>query len=457
MALNARTLTRVSLRNVRIPYPIEIRCLCRAISSLERLTHLNINIPATNISTKPAFSIVLLIFFSCPTSLVFFKLTAITRPNREGEDDEYFQEPRTNDPDLTEGPIARRAEPLRNLKSLTLPIYEGGGSVSGYGARDLQDILSHCPALEDWDVPCLRDADTRGVITAFLRQRPILNQPSLPATLRTLTSESPGKDRKGLTMAEIMDLIPKDQLKSLSFQHYEDIPTNTAWPGSGQFLSVLLRHSRSLVSISLLNMDQIQSNTTKAIVTNCEALEALVLSCSNAMRSRLTLEDATDQPWSCLRLKQLSLAVDLRRGYENQGHMLHLFYHQLGKLTSLEELELISACRKSSKATAQYWETTMTSMLSLGNAHVTPSKRGVLSFLVCLSRLRVLLGSFNIVQKEMREMFGEAEAAWVLQHWPRLEFIELFTSTERLTRRLEFPQVGLLLEHRPNLRLYREK
>ncbi|KAG0374124.1 hypothetical protein BGX24_010813 [Mortierella sp. AD032] len=444
MTCNVDTLTDVHLRDVPFPTKVDIRHLCRTISRLEHLAHLTIDIPPVNNVTRLPLSVVPTIFFCCPPSLVSFKLNTTVRDNGD-ETSVVSLTPVEADADFEEGPVSLRPDPLPNLKVLKLPQHE-----TGYRANLLYNILDHCPALEEWDVPFLYEDTEVAVLVSLLQH---IENPETPerhlSALRHLHYTHPGADGKGETAAAIMEMMPKNQLQSLTFHGYEDtLPDALNTLG---FTSCLMMHSTSLVSIKLQDMDRIQSKTIKHILTNCEALETLVLTCPETMLSRLTLEDATICDWTCVNLKELRMAVDLRRGYPKQNEMLERFYKQLGVLKNLEILDLMSACRINSKS-APYSDTTMTCMLSLGGPG---GRSGFLSSLADLTNLRVLLGSFYHKNQEMKNMLGKDEVDWILENWPHLEMIEFFSSRDRI--HASYPHIDALKRQRPNLQLFRKE
>ncbi|KAG0054569.1 hypothetical protein BGZ90_005945, partial [Linnemannia elongata] len=326
--LNAAHLTSVSLRDfqVSIAVPNYTDLLCSTISSLSNLAHFAIDIPAK--PSEPPFSIIPTVFFSCPISLVSFSMTTTVRDDVEGRSWE--------------------GKRFTGLKYLKLPQHR-----TGYKPAQLNLILSHCPALEEWaNVPSiLVQAELGGCL-------------QYPPTILDLSTH-PSRNSKGETVAGIMKTIPKDQLKSLDFRLFEDTsPNKPDLPAP--FILSLLRHSASLVTISLADINWIQSKSVRHILTTCTALTSLVFASSNTMRSYLTVEDATMEPWRCTRLRELRLIINLNHGCPNEYTMLDELYTQIGDLVDLEILDLMSACRIKI-ASKPYTETTMTRMLALRN------------------------------------------------------------------------------------------
>ncbi|KAK3837907.1 MAG: hypothetical protein JOS17DRAFT_787006 [Linnemannia elongata] len=415
ITLNAANLTSLSLRHfqVTIANPTNAHLLCWTISSLRSLAHFAIDIPEK--TSEIPFSIIPTIFFSCPTSLVSFTMTTIVC--------DYGAE------------ASWKVQPFTNLKYLKLPKHK-----TGYKLEQLNLILSQCPALEEWaNVP------------STLAPLQFGGSLQYPLTLLDLSTH-PSRNCKGETVSGIMNTIPKGKLKSLDFHLFED--TSPDKPDKrAPFILSLLRHSTSLVAITLSDINWIQSKSVRHILTTCTALTSLVFASSNTMRSCLSVEDATAEPWGCARLRELRLIINLNRGCADEYIMLSKLYTQLGNLEALEILDLMSACRNRN-ASKPYTETTMTCMLALHNE--TTNRQGFLQFFVKLKNLRVLLGSFLLNNQEMKAIVGEAEVRWILENWPRLERIEFVSEQERRFGSIRWPpQFELLKQERPNLQFYR--
>ncbi|KAG9064829.1 hypothetical protein KI688_003089 [Linnemannia hyalina] len=429
ITLNAAHLTSLSLRHFQVLIadpadlnntdPTNTLPLCRAISCLSKLAHLEVDIIPEG-SFEPPFSIIPRVFFSCPTSLVSFSMTTTVCGDNAG------------------GPWEDKL--FTGLKYLKLPQHK-----TGYKLAQLNLILDQCPALEEWaNVPSTLAPDQLGGRLQY------------PLTLLDLSTH-PSRNCKGETVMDIMNMIPKDKLKSLDFRLFEDTSPDQPDMPAPFFLS-LSRHSASLVTISLADINWIQSKSVKHILTTCTALTSLVLASSNTMRSYLTVEDAIAKPWTCTLLRELRLIINLNCGCSNKDIMLEALYTQLGDLKDLEILDLTSACSNemasNKMASKPYTETTMTCMLALRNSN----REGFLECLVKLKNLRVLLGSFLLSNQEMEKMVGEAEVKWILENWPRLETIEFISEQERRRGSVHWPpQIKLLKQERPNLQFCRSQ
>ncbi|KAF9537065.1 hypothetical protein EC957_008891 [Mortierella hygrophila] len=428
ITLNAAHLTSLSLRHfqVSIADPTDLTStdptgtlpLRRTISRLSNLAHLAVDIISDG-PFEPPFAIIPTVFFSCPTSLVSFSMTTTVcgeNANAEG----LWEE-----------------KPFTGLKYLKLPQHR-----TGYKLAQLNLILDQCSALEEWaNVPSTLAPDQLGGRLQY------------PLTLLDLSTH-PSRICKGETVMDIMNMIPKGKLKSLDFRLFEDTSPDKPDNLAPFFLS-LLRHSASLVTISLADINWIQSKSVKHILTTCTALASLVLASSNTMRSCLTVEDAIAKPWTCTLLRELRLIIKLNRGCSNEYTMLETLYTQLGDLENLEILDLMSAS-SNRMASKPYTETTMTCMLALRNK--TSNREGFLKCFVKLKNLRVLLGSFLLSNEEMEGMVGEAEKEWILDNWPRLETIEFISEQERRQGSVRWPlQIKLLKQERPNLQFCRSQ
>ncbi|KAF9924569.1 hypothetical protein FBU30_005516 [Linnemannia zychae] len=405
-------LTVVNLRDLPSLSEARLHTLCLAISSLQKLSHLTIHL--TENEDYPD-SILPLLFFHCPKSLVSFKLIAVLQENQIGGAEEVTR----ND---IAGSNSLRQEPLSNLKALVLPRCD-----AAYTANQLCRILEHCPALEELDVPDIKDTEIKRIIETFQSH---LQQPSIAGessntlnkpdnTLLHLTSIHPGRDRKGEATASIMKMMKKNMLRSLTFYHFDDLTVaNTGVYGS--FIESMRNHNCSLVAINFMDLDRIQSTSIMRIMEECTALESLVLTCKDTMRACLKLEDATAFSWECKKLKELRLSVDLRLRGNMDHSLISEFYTALGNLVHLEVLDLKLARPSPQIDGLSYTETTMPDMISIK----------YLEKFSKLKNLRVLLGSFLIKNPDMKKMLGEAEVDWILENWPRLKVFELQIDNE---------------------------
>ncbi|KAF9271105.1 hypothetical protein BGZ88_006828, partial [Linnemannia elongata] len=66
--------------------------------------------------------------------------------------------------------------------------------------------------------------------------------------------------------------------------------------------------------------------------------------------------------------------------------------------------------------------------------------------------LEELHGSFNVDVVQNGFEFGEREADWIVEHWPKLKFIELYTVREGMVVEYSLG-VRYLMERMPKLKL----
>ncbi|KAK3837761.1 MAG: hypothetical protein JOS17DRAFT_731770 [Linnemannia elongata] len=492
MNLNPTGLTHVSFRHMDLPDPLELRCLARSLSDLRSLTHFRIEMLLAGVISMP---LVFVLFFALPRSVVSVKLEAkvhagyndevdehrlriVSNTLEEGDEDEEEIE---SSLDWVEGDLGAREEHLERLKELVLPIFR-----MGYTADHLRRILRHCPVLEKWDIPCLRNEEAAEALTEMIRELVLreehgqghghgLVQQSRKTLLRHLSSEYPCTDNRGERLVSVMDALPERRVESVEFNQYMDVFPDT-------FAPALLRHCEVLRSIVFLDVQKITSRTLTTILRRCHGLEKFWATGMYGLPIFLDLNDAIEQKWVCKEIKDLRITVDLSvlssqgMGSSSGGERrkvevgepldlpatkeywtkLGMFYTQLGMLTELEAIELIVEDIEKRRRGSTYMSEALPGLLSLEEEDKETGKRGFLSLLGGLKKLRVVHGSFWSGTPTAIKTFGQRETEWVVENWPELKEIEFMPEKYMMRAGIDIPMhLKWLRERKPELRLSR--
>ncbi|KAK3837760.1 MAG: hypothetical protein JOS17DRAFT_731769 [Linnemannia elongata] len=511
MTLNTTGLARVTFRRMYYSLgPLELRCLARSLSKLTNLTHFKTEMSAGGIDgpwlTLP---MVPLLFFAFPTSVVSIKMEAQVRPcfdndaeelelrtvqRAVAEGEEERQGSRASSLDWAEGDLVAREELLVNLKELELPTC----SVR-YSGHSISRIMEHCPALESWDIPRFVDDVGAKALSRTIRET-VHQQHGRGQALQYLchlTSKKhshPQNFYHGEGWVRVLDSLPDQHVESVDFDHYQE-----AYPD--KLVPALLRHSEVLRSVVLKNSHRIESRTVATILGQCHGLETFQATMPKEVAGRgfvaLALNHAIEREWACTGIKSLRFTVDLAvqeySGSVTAGRggdvgrsgraagtssflkvdqppkehwtKLGAFYSQLGKLVELEDLEIFVAPPPMGTTrdtlpvfmnSASYSLRSLTGLLSLEEEDKETGKRGFLSLLGGLKKLRVVQGCFRTGTVESIGTFGECEAEWILENWPALEAIEFLPEWYGSLEGFSMPkQLKGLHEKKPDLKLSR--
>ncbi|KAG0274472.1 hypothetical protein BGZ95_009729 [Linnemannia exigua] len=395
-------LTQLTLRNSRV-----IRDVARTITMLCCLKTLRLRTHPDRSLTRQSFDA---LFFSCPGSLVEFKIAYLI----SGITSAYKLEPVETDWDFDQGPLRLRENPLFQLKRLAL------SAISQDLAPVFCAMLEHCPALEALESPYLGELtdDMMFVLASLGEVCPSLSSLSFPEGCRPEH------------IYTILEALPSHRLKGFSSRDYRD-------PDPAPMMAAVARHSTTLQKIELTNCIQIKSKVMQSVLTLCEALEVLTVVGGGSERICLMFADAIEHEWVCTRLRQLKIYVwiitnemsigfirdhskgswteEQHRIWEDLGRL----YTQIGSLTRLEVLELRAVERKSRPidydADRVYFlppsETYLPGLLALEDSRGTGQQIGYLSRLAGLTRLRELKGSVVWTQEDAKMRIGEATGA----------------------------------------------
>ncbi|KAF9294728.1 hypothetical protein BGZ88_003447 [Linnemannia elongata] len=508
MTLNTTGLTHVTFRHIRYPPdPLELRCLARSLSKLTKLTHFRTEMSAGGFDGSwLTLPMVPLIFFALPTSVVSIKMEAHVRHHFDGDaeeldlrtvqravaeqEDEEGQGSRTPSLDWTEGDLVAREEPLESLKELELPTCS-----ARYSGHGISRIMAHCPALESWDIPRFVDDVGAKAVDRTIRETAHQQHGRGQATryLCHLTSKrkpQPPDFYHGESWIRVLDSLPIQHVESVDFDQYLD-----SFPD--KFVPALLRHSEVLRSVVLKNSHRIESRTLKTILGQCHGLETFWATMPKEDAGKgfvaLALNHAIEREWVCTGIKSLRFTVDLAaQEYSGSGTVggsggggfsgraanlssflkidqppkehwtkLGAFYSQLGKLVELEDLEIYVAPPPMRTIpvfmnTASYSLRSLTGLLSLEEEDKQTGKRGFLSLLSDLKKLKVVQGCFRTGTIETVGTFGEREAEWIVENWPALKAIEFLPEWYGSLEGFSMPkQLKSLHEKKPDLKLSR--
>ncbi|KAF8936184.1 hypothetical protein BGZ47_009624 [Haplosporangium gracile] len=449
LRLNSSTLVHLDLWTLDLNSSIIVRDLCRTISGLQHLKTLQLNSLVPNELSPRALEA---IFFSCPAPLEELYIHLIM----EDDDQTLRLEPLKGDWDYRQGPVVLRKEPLHWLKTLEIP-----SSYTGYQAPLLCSILEHCPALESFPVPSLRNT----VVTEKVAETIGKHCPHITS----LVMPRPFLDNKGVTIMAMMQAIPAQQLKTfVLFAYREYFPD--------RLVAAWTRHSETLQRIELTSCRTIASTALRTALVNCRSLEVLELTEFYSSKCCLTLEDAVMDKWACTKLRTLNIPVklttngksplyltDSSKGWwmkEDHAHwdMLGKFYAQIGSLTELRILDLRSAASIHTPSEVDpdhmkeiaFEENCLPGMLVLED--LTKERLGYLSKLAGLTQLQELRGS--IVWKRMPEdgRMGEREVEWLVAHLPVLSVAHFlpkgYKYSEERVEANEVPEVLQALQSR---------
>ncbi|KAF9338784.1 hypothetical protein BGZ91_007913 [Linnemannia elongata] len=251
----------------------------------------------------------------------------------------------------------------------------------------------------------------------------------------------------------------------------------------------IVSHSRKLKKLRRRHQDRFlcHANSLKRIVLE-DCVKVNGLSPSNGLRQHPDLEVFRmsehvecrfgvhlgqiwrEREWAVVKLQELQLVfamgpsrrepdpstlVDDLNPSKTSTPLLDSLYHRIAYLRQLRILDLrISMAGKVDPGSDENYirckEKTVPGLLVLEDqvAH----RRGWLQLFSRLDQLEELHGSFNVDKVQHGFEFGEREADWIVEHWPKLKFIELYTVREG--RVVEYsPGVRYLMERMPKLKV----
>lgn len=432
--LNTATLTYLKLSKLDLSFAPIVRDISRTISQLRYLQTLQLGTQSNYSLTRQALES---FFFSCPISLVHFKVTNKIHGPRI-----YLSlNPVAGDWDYGHGPLVLRDEPLLRLKSLALPLIPRELMATVY-----RSLLEHCPALETLELPHLEQLsdDMMFVIASLSDLCPHISDLTFP------------EDCHAEHLMTVLDSLPAQQLRSL---HCRGIDDQNPKP----MIATWTLHSTTLKRIELTGCVCVKSTVIQAALTTCRSLQVFkAIGHGDLSKICLKIGHAIEYPWVCAKIRELEIAVWVTHDGEyptylrdqskatwtdtNHQHWKDLgkFYTQIGLLTQLEVLELKSLGLRHPVASISSYSrpsfgTCFPGLLALDDP--TSGKIGYLSKLSGLTKLRELRGSFvwsNLDIVLESERWSGLSTTCRLLRWRRLKIIiiaEYFFHCRRDDRR----------------------
>ncbi|KAG0059751.1 hypothetical protein BGZ89_000155 [Linnemannia elongata] len=462
-------LTHLCFHGVELEIEIVVRVLCRTITQLHRLKHLELS-PRHN--QEISIQVCRAIFLSCPPLLESLIYSNLDIGDRAGVHVVEMDLLSSQGNEWAQGALVLREEPLEHLKRLVLP-----GMRLGYKTEAIDWVVEQCPALEAFDVPCFADASVGDAVSSLLRER--------CPHIRHLSVRRPYLGYRGGGAMSCMEKIPEQRLETFYFKGYID-----EWPL--QFELALSRHTETLREIRFVLCRKMNSSTIKTILTSCLALVHLEIQGTHLSTIHLALEDAIESEWVCCDLENLHIAIDvgqhedpssssssslssphirkpperpmtLTLGEETSEddliywESLETLYRTIGSLSRLTVLNLKVLAYDSRGKELDYTSTILPGLLTLGDsAHHQP---GFLPLLSSLTHLRELRGAVRADTPESMATMGQKEVEWMVEHWPSLDLVEFLptghenkvTSSEE--EEMIPPHLRWLQKHRPGIRL----
>ncbi|KAF9128468.1 hypothetical protein BGW39_005034 [Mortierella sp. 14UC] len=429
----------------------QIPLLTQMLSGMRNLKSLNLSIYTTEALWA---KLPMAVFYSCPSSLesLILEFGIIgqldIRFKMNPEDDAKWdaiwdlQGPQ---------PLSRRQEPLTRLQSLRLAFRMMPRLTTG----DFMMLFSDCPAIEKLYVPWIGPLTDPVALGLFIGK--------MCSQLRDV-HPSLNQDDHLLSVTIINTMAPNTLRRLATYDYGLDIATLSA---------MIQRHSSSLRTVLLEGYKHLTSGLIRQILAHCSELEELRLYRYKPTTPPLTLADAAVERWASSKIKYLQLRVTIpdlfyikqrkERPYfsrpepitlteaeRGQFALLEKLYSQIGRQRRMEILDMVALPEPTSvKAKApDFIFPAFPAMLSLGTWG--PNGRpGYLQLMRGMTRLRKLIGSFEMFSDETVITVGQAEVEWMLQHWERLENVHFYS------RRVAFrPCFQYMQEQRPTLSLY---
>ncbi|KAF9144785.1 hypothetical protein BG015_012100 [Linnemannia schmuckeri] len=229
-----------------------VRDFLRTVSQLDNLRTLQLGFPwpLTTVSVQ----VLRMLFFSCPESLVEFKVWGNHDEAQKGMNLELEE----CDWDFGQGSLALRQRPLYCLKTLEAPL-----KLRLYcPALLLCPILRHCPVHKTLQLPW------------------VMSKEDMQAISRTIWDHCPGN--------------PELSLSKFNSE-----------------LLTISRQSGTLREIDFSNCQNLQSTTLRTILTSCRALQVLKAQDEFSEWTAISLRDAVTNEWACSKIRHLEIAVRL--------------------------------------------------------------------------------------------------------------------------------------------------
>ncbi|KAK3822464.1 MAG: hypothetical protein JOS17DRAFT_753654 [Linnemannia elongata] len=447
-------LTVLDLGVVKIDTAFELNFLARALSSVSSLRSLSLKLYSVVLAAEETLKALV---HNLPALLESFSLLVETfqgqglPPSDDEDDDEKVH--LVDTVSVLLGPIKERKEPLRRLTDWGLVI--NFGDIEADVVVPLFELL---PELASIDVPSIgfqAPVHTFDVAIRISKACPKLRH------LRKLHTHT---DMEGTMALAFLHNMPVNTVESLHIVRLsEDVRT---------FGDGIDFHKGSIKSIVFDQCRWIDANSLVSIFFQSSILEVFRISMSFESRFEIPLERLVTQKWASSKFRQLKLYLRLTDNELDPEHPadvltvvestpdwaigLERFYHQVGALTQLRILDLKVAVDNNSRHNEgrylTYKDRTFAGFLTLENR--PKGRLGWLQLLDGLRNLEELHGSFNLDAMVPGFEFGQDEADWIVEHWPRLKFIELYTYPEGDDVILA-PSVQSMVQRLPGLKVAR--
>ncbi|KAF9902021.1 hypothetical protein EC991_005404 [Linnemannia zychae] len=472
------SLTQIRVSGCRVRSPFDAHLFIQALPSLTSLRDLELNFRMSAVRWEVVIE---LLFFSLPVSVENVSLC----PSKleDGIPVSFGSPPLPGGGQDTEllgllgarRALGRRYGPLERLKKLQIEFGRWEDT------RLLGLFVQDCPVLETLSPPLWNHEGFRSISTDLARAV-VKHCPRLR-----------GLNSCGQATSDIIDELPQQTLECIGNRSRHCEPK--AMESSLQAIS--RSQYGSLREIRIEECSHVRGSAVQAILWTCAALETLVIKGNPCVATRL--KHLVKKDWVCTRLKTLELTVDLRQVkmpavglitmpavYDATWTMLRKFYRQLGNLKEIEVLNLgirskemqwldengqervvivdkpkskrrqtrsqdeeddswsadddtseYTAARAKAAFVTNNADASFPGLLSLGDE--STGRQGYLSWLDGLTKLRELRGHVQVTTSETLQTVGQREAKWMLEHWPKLEVIELLPAVKAIQTKSRRP------------------
>ncbi|KAF9117251.1 hypothetical protein BGW39_002413 [Mortierella sp. 14UC] len=452
-------LTRVRLGQCFIIDHMDASFLVQAISRLTRLKDLTVDVRFCGVYWD---DVIWRLFYNLPTTIEALSLTCgFNDPNspslRLVDEYSYLERPKEH----KEAHQFRPDGPLRHLKRVNISYAGGADSWNVFRVLDL------CPALEAFSPP------VNGLVhsSSYLKSK-VLNMPRLREFVTC-----------GHGTVALLKILPPQSLEIISSRH------ELMYMVQNNLLSMIsTQQHESIREIRLVRCDHIRGAVIQGILSTCRALEHFSVEDKRISSIRLKDLVARKWVCLRLKVLDISVELrqqkttaftQIVRGAEMPAvskktwKRLRTFYRQLGALTDIEVLNLgihslemqrldhkgkvrkfipyrrnIEIQNTDNNHDSDIWssdefyppspespplygilhqspDASFPGLLSLGDSNPSSFRLGFLNCLSGLNKLRELRGHVHASTLETRSTLGRRELKWMLDHWPRLEVIEL--------------------------------
>ncbi|KAF8944561.1 hypothetical protein BGZ47_004061 [Haplosporangium gracile] len=465
-------LTHLTLTWLELKATFDEVLLLRSIASLNELEHLHVE---SRHGDERWLASMTALFFCLPMSLV----SLVLRSGFSARLEDTLEEEDEDIAPIVETLILREG-PLLHLKELELPIHKDM-QLSEYGR-----ILEHCPYI-----------DTFSLLPIYPNSVPVIKEVAPLVKrycryIRHIKARKEASDWYSWNPVDILDGV-HSTLESFLVEYYDQGYDQAS---EDLVMSSFQRHSTTLRDVRLSSCQRLSNAVIGSILTTCAALERLEI-CNRANNCAVAkLPEIVAHEWVCTGLKHLELTIDwgqfkdptpthLPAYYlqhsssapldqdQEQWNLLERLYGQIGSLVELEVLNLsayINRMHINQYEPENYrhgivcggvFDMSFRSndrfplLLSLG---VHGGRRGYLDWLSGLRNLKELRGSVHLGNPEVAMTLKQDELEWMVEHWPRLQVLELLPYQDEVPVHVGvggYEHLNWLLRRKPGLDLRR--